>query len=179
MFHHRTAIFFFTASCCQTDIDGFMACAHRNVNRRGSPPVIRACLLSDRTSMREYVHDLRQITSEAQWFDAAPSVLATNEVNSKFRELMDDFDRARSGVFDNIKVLSSDRFGASEDPTVRILASQLLTWLSFVSDIPFADVDLQWIPAGWSSGLLFMVLVEAFSPLFYDAKLCVLLPLVQ
>uniref|UniRef100_M4BXU5 Uncharacterized protein n=1 Tax=Hyaloperonospora arabidopsidis (strain Emoy2) TaxID=559515 RepID=M4BXU5_HYAAE len=82
----------------------------RNVNRRGSPPAIRACLLNERTSMREYVHDLKLMTAENEWFDKSPSVLRLSDVS----ELKNDGHRNVQTAFQNPKLLNT-RFSRSQD----------------------------------------------------------------
>ncbi|OQR92419.1 hypothetical protein ACHHYP_03714 [Achlya hypogyna] len=46
-----------------------------NVNRRGSPPTIRGCLLSDRSTLKDYINELRAMYYEQQNLKQPPQTL--------------------------------------------------------------------------------------------------------
>ncbi|CAI5727266.1 unnamed protein product [Hyaloperonospora brassicae] len=94
------------ANYCYREVDA----PSPNVNRRGSPPAIRACLLNERTSMREYVHDLKLMTAENEWFDKSPSVLGLSDVP----EVRNDVHHNARTAFQNPKLLST-QFSRSQD----------------------------------------------------------------
>ncbi|CAH0516774.1 unnamed protein product [Peronospora belbahrii] len=94
------------ASYCYREVDA----PSPNVNRRGSPPAIRACLLNERTSMREYVHDLKLITAENEWFDKRPRLFDFNDVT----ELKNEMHKNSRIVFEN-PVLLKNRFSRNQD----------------------------------------------------------------
>ncbi|TMW63336.1 hypothetical protein Poli38472_002277 [Pythium oligandrum] len=103
------------ASYCYREID----VPSPNVNRRGSPPVIRSCLLNERSSIRDYVRDLRVMSMENKWFDTTPRVFRLNEV----AELSDDSGRNNPGAFQNLKILTNDVFSMNSD--TRILSGSM------------------------------------------------------
>ncbi|EQC30291.1 hypothetical protein SDRG_11868 [Saprolegnia diclina VS20] len=47
-----------------------------NVNRRGAPPTIRGCLLSDRSTLKDYINELRAMYYETQNLAKTPVYLA-------------------------------------------------------------------------------------------------------
>lgn len=87
----------------------------RNVNRRGAPPAIRACLLNERTSMREYVNDLKLMTAENEWVDKPPRKFGVADVP----ELKNDFHKSLPSSFENPKLLTN-RFFRNEDTRVGV-----------------------------------------------------------
>ncbi|GLD93078.1 hypothetical protein PINS_up001670 [Pythium insidiosum] len=99
------------ASYCYREID----VPSPNVNRRGNPPVIRACLLSERTSIGEYVRDLRYMSFEDKWLQEPTSILRANEI----KELSNaEHGRSNSGVFENVKMLTSGIFSVRQETRV-------------------------------------------------------------
>ena len=64
--------------------------------------------------MREYVHDLKLMTAENEWFDKSPSVLRLSDVS----ELKNDGHRNVQTAFQNPKLLNT-RFSRSQDARVR------------------------------------------------------------
>ncbi|KAL7995697.1 putative WD40/YVTN repeat-like-containing domain superfamily, WD40-repeat-containing [Plasmopara halstedii] len=94
------------ANYCYREVDA----PSPNVNRRGSPPAIRACLLNERTSMREYVHDLKYMTAENEWFDRPPRTFNLEEV----LELKNEAHRSFSKAFEN-PVLLNNRYIRSQE----------------------------------------------------------------
>ncbi|KAF1330177.1 hypothetical protein FI667_g5407, partial [Globisporangium splendens] len=98
------------SSYCYREID----VPSPNVNRRGSPPVIRASLLNERTSMREYVNDLKWMSLENNWLDAPPKSFRVADV----AELRSESQRATSIAFDNTKILVNKY---TRSPDTRIL----------------------------------------------------------
>ncbi|GAB9473295.1 hypothetical protein Gpo141_00010449 [Globisporangium polare] len=85
-----------------------------NVNRRGSPPVIRASLLNERTSMREYVNDLKWMTVENKWLEAQPKSFRIADVP----ELKLESQQIASTAFANPKILTNKY---SRSPETRLL----------------------------------------------------------
>ncbi|ETV76060.1 hypothetical protein, variant [Aphanomyces astaci] len=51
-----------------------------NVNRRGSPPTIRGCLLSDRSTIKDYIDELKGLYYEHRRMDDAPRLLQLPDV---------------------------------------------------------------------------------------------------
>ncbi|RLN69428.1 hypothetical protein BBJ28_00016539 [Nothophytophthora sp. Chile5] len=94
------------SSYCYREVDA----PSPNVNRRGSPPAIRACLLNERTSMREYVHDLKLMSAENEWFDKPPRVLSLEDVP----ELKQDAHKNPRTAFENADLMNN-RFSRSQD----------------------------------------------------------------
>ncbi|KAL4108932.1 hypothetical protein PRIC1_000640 [Phytophthora ramorum] len=94
------------ANYCYREVDA----PSPNVNRRGSPPAIRACLLNERTSMREYVHDLKLMTAENEWFDKPPRSLNLDDV----LELKNEAHKNPRTAFENPGLLNN-RFSRSQD----------------------------------------------------------------
>ncbi|KAG6590723.1 WD40 repeat-containing protein [Phytophthora cinnamomi] len=94
------------ANYCYREVDA----PSPNVNRRGSPPAIRACLLNERTSMREYVHDLKLMTAENEWFDKPPRTLSLDDVP----ELRNEVHKNPRTAFENVGLLNN-RFSRSQD----------------------------------------------------------------
>lgn len=99
-----------------------------NVNRRGSPPVIRASLLNERTSMREYVNDLKWMSLEDTWLRAPPKTLELADVT----DLKSESQRAPTVAFDNAKLLVN-RY--SRSPDTRVRGAQLLCECGCVSPV--------------------------------------------
>ncbi|RHX99778.1 hypothetical protein DYB25_010357 [Aphanomyces astaci] len=53
---------------------------YSNVNRRGSPPTIRGCLLSDRSTIKDYIDELKGLYYEQRRMDDAPRLLQLPDV---------------------------------------------------------------------------------------------------
>jgi hypothetical protein len=83
------------------------------VNRRGAPPAIRACLLNERTSMREYVHDLKGMSIENEWFDKPPRAFGLADGP----ELKHDYHKNARTAFEHSKLLTN-RYFRNEDTRV-------------------------------------------------------------
>lgn len=66
--------------------------------------MIRACLLNERTSMREYIGDLRAMASEKIWFEEPVSVLRVADVPELKHE---PNTKLRMHTFDEAKLLTS------------------------------------------------------------------------
>ena len=64
--------------------------------------------------MREYVHDLKLMTAENEWFDKSPSVLGLSDVP----EVRNDVHHNARTAFQNPKLLST-QFSRSQDARVR------------------------------------------------------------
>ncbi|RMX63644.1 hypothetical protein DD238_006281 [Peronospora effusa] len=94
------------ANYCYREVDA----PSPNVNRRGSPPAIRACLLNERTSMREYVHDLKLMTAENEWFDKRPRSFGFVDVP----QVKNEMQKNSRTAFENPGLLSN-RFSRNQD----------------------------------------------------------------
>ena len=86
----------------------------RNVNRRGTPPTIRACLLNERTSIGAYLYDLRMMALEKDWFASAPSPLSAADV-----PCVCDSERAQAHAFDTVKMIENGYNRMYDDTRVR------------------------------------------------------------
>lgn len=66
--------------------------------------MIRACLLNERTSMREYIGDLKAMASEKVWFEEPATVLRVADVPELKHE---PNTKLRMHTFDEAKLLTS------------------------------------------------------------------------
>jgi hypothetical protein len=73
----------------------------RNVNRRGTPPVIRACLLSERTLMWEYLNDLKMMSFESSWLRGKPVTLNIPNIHEMTAQRQSD-----PPIFEKIQILN-------------------------------------------------------------------------
>lgn len=87
------------ASYCYRELD----VPSPNVNRRGAPPVIRACVLGERTYLRDYVRDLRALCAENQLVQRKPRMFGVADF-----PLLDKDDNRNGSYFDNAKILRND-----------------------------------------------------------------------
>ncbi|ETV95249.1 hypothetical protein H310_11155 [Aphanomyces invadans] len=85
-----------------------------NVNRRGSPPTIRGCLLSDRSTIKDYIDELNGMYYEQRRMEKAPRLLQLPDVlvdDSKAKG--DQSSDTVKNAFHTVKLIDSEIDGTS------------------------------------------------------------------